>query len=55
MEDAIREALRFVGVELRENPSADRLKLIDEAAQKFDLNPMQTEFLTDKISSGSRQ
>lgn len=52
MDDAIAKAVRYVGSELKENPSADKSKLINEAAQKFDLTPLQEEFLTNKILSG---
>ena len=53
MNDTIREAVRFIGSELKENPDADKLKLIEVAAQKFDLNPMQTDFLTQKFILGA--
>ena len=52
MDDNINEAIKFVGGELKLNPDADKLKLINEASLKFDLNPMQTEFLTNKILLG---
>ncbi len=43
------EAMRFISGELKDNPEADRSKLIDQAAQRFDLDPMQTEFLISKF------
>ncbi len=49
MDDSIREAVKFIGGELKNNPGLDKIKLIDEASRKFDLNPMQTEFLTNKF------
>ncbi len=49
MDDSIREAVKFIGLELKSNPDLDRVKLVNEAAQKYDLNPMQTEFLTNKF------
>lgn len=52
MDDSISKAVQYVGMILKENPSADKAKLIDEAAQKFDLNPLQTDFLTNKILLG---
>ncbi len=45
MEDAI----RFISGELKTNPNASRSKLIEEAGQKFDLDPNQTEFLVNKF------
>jgi hypothetical protein len=44
MEDTI----RFISSELKENPDIDRTKLIERASQKFDLNPLQTDFLMNK-------
>lgn len=44
----LEDAIRYISLELQDNPNADRLKLIEEASQKFDLNPMQQEFLTNK-------
>lgn len=52
MDDSIREAVRFIGTELKSNPDLDKVKLVNQAAQKYDLNPMQTEFLTNKIILG---
>jgi hypothetical protein len=48
MNQAIENAIRFIGTELKENPAQDIARLIQEACQKYDLNPMQTEFLTNK-------
>jgi hypothetical protein len=44
----LEDAIRYIGGELMDNPHADIVKLIEEASQKFDLNPMQQEFLTNK-------
>jgi len=49
MSKPMEDAVRFIGTELKENPNADPSKLIEEASQKFDLNPMQTEFLINKF------
>ena len=49
MDDSIRKAVEFIGIVLKDEPDTDKLKLIDEAAQKFDLNPLQAEFLTNKF------
>ena len=53
MDDSIREAVRFIGTELKVNPELDKVALINQAAQKYDLNPMQTEFLTNKFLLGA--
>jgi hypothetical protein len=48
MDRSLEDAVRFISNELKENPDADKSKLIDIASQRFDLNPMQTEFLVNK-------
>jgi len=49
MNKPIEDAMRYIGTELKRDPNLDKSKLIEETAQKFDLNPMQTEFLVNKI------
>lgn len=51
MDDAIREAIRYVGTEIKLRPDSNKLELVTEASLKYDLNPLQTEFLTNKILS----
>ncbi|MBP7603163.1 MAG: hypothetical protein KBA15_04505 [Spirochaetes bacterium] len=48
MDSSMENAIRFISAELKENPGADKNALIDEASRKYDLNPMQTEFLVNK-------
>ena len=43
------EAIRFISLELKDNPDADRAKLIEKASQQFDLDPVQEEFLLNKF------
>ena len=43
--EIMQEVIRFISGELKSNPDADRTRLVNEASQKFDLNPMQTEYL----------
>jgi hypothetical protein len=47
------EAVRFISLELKDNPSADKIKLIEKASLMFDLNPLQTDFLMNKYVYGS--
>jgi hypothetical protein len=49
MNTSLEEAVRFISTELRDNPGTDKLKLIEVASQRFDLNPLQTEFLVNKF------
>ncbi len=48
MDKSMEDAFRFISQELKENPKANKSKLIEEASQKFDLDPKQTEFLINK-------
>lgn len=49
---AIEDAVRYISLELKDNPGADKTKLIEDASQKFDLSPIQTEFLLNKYVLG---
>ena len=44
-EAPIKQAVRWIEEQFRENPKADRLKLVDEASRRFDLTPLDTDFL----------
>ncbi len=39
------EVMKYISGEIQSNPDIDRSKLVNEASQKFDLNPMQTDYL----------
>ncbi len=43
--DTIRKAVKWVEEQLLENPNANRAKLAEQAALKFDLTPKDTLFL----------
>ncbi len=43
--DALRSALRWLAEQRLAEPGAPRMKLIDEAALRFDLAPNDVEFL----------
>ncbi|MDJ0723363.1 MAG: hypothetical protein QNJ04_17115 [Desulfobacterales bacterium] len=44
--DAIRKAVKWLSEERQADAAADISRLVEQAAVKFDLNPMETEFLT---------
>lgn len=48
MNKPMEDAVRFIGAELKENPDADKSALIEKAARRFDLTPMQEEYLITK-------
>jgi hypothetical protein len=47
MDQSVENAIRFISDALCENPKADKVKLIEAASERFDLNPMQEEHLYD--------
>ncbi|HEU4370839.1 MAG TPA: hypothetical protein VFV05_21670 [Methylomirabilota bacterium] len=44
-EAPIKQAVKWIDERLQDEPRADRLKLVDEAARRFDLSPLDAEFL----------
>lgn len=41
----IREALKWLAARRQEEPGTPRMKLIDEAGRRFDLTPLEVDFL----------
>jgi len=44
-EAPIKQAVKWMDEQLHEKPGADRVKLVDEASRRFDLSPLDAEFL----------
>lgn len=44
-EAPIRQAVKWIDEQLHDNPAADRMKLVDEASRRFDLSPLDEDFL----------
>ena len=44
-EAPIKQAVKWIDDQLHDNPALNRLKLVDEAARRFDLSPLDAEFL----------
>jgi len=53
MDDTMEKAIKYISDVLKDNPDADKLELVEETSRKFNLNPLQTEFLTNKIVYGN--
>lgn len=49
-EAPIKQAVQWIDEQLRDNPKADRTRLIDEAGRRFDLTPLDSEFLLRHLS-----
>ncbi|MBM4438847.1 MAG: hypothetical protein FJ027_00385 [Candidatus Rokubacteria bacterium] len=44
-EAPIKQAVKWIDDQLADTPDANRVKLIDEASRRFDLSPMDADFL----------
>ena len=54
-EAPIKQAVKWIDDQLHDNPKADRTKLIDEASRRFDLSPLDTDFLSRHLAERSRK
>ena len=53
-EAPIKQAVQWVDDQLRDRPEADRVALIDEASRRFDLSPMDSDFLFRHLAERGR-
>ena len=44
-EAPIKQAVKWIDDQLLDNPGADRVKLVDDASRRFDLSPLDADFL----------
>ncbi len=44
-EAPIKQAVKWLDDQLHDRPDADRVRLVDEASRRFDLSPLDTDFL----------
>ena len=54
-EAPIKQAVAWIDERLRDEPAADRLRLVDEAARRFDLSPLAADFLTRHLAERRRE
>jgi hypothetical protein len=50
-EAPIKQAVNWIDDQLRDKPGADRMALLDEAARRFDLSPLDAEFLLRHLAA----
>ncbi len=50
--ESLRRALRWLSEKRRDDPGTPRLKLIEEAALRFDLTPAEADFLVMEWKEG---
>lgn len=53
-EAPIKQAMAWIDDKLREKPDIDRVKLVDEASRRFDLTPLDADFLFRHLSERPR-
>ncbi len=53
-EAPIKQAVKWIDEQLADRPDADRTKLIDEASRRFDLSPLDEDFLLRHLASRSK-
>ena len=54
-EAPIKQAVAWIDARLRDEPGAERLRLVDEAARRFDLSPLDADFLLRHLAERGRQ
>jgi hypothetical protein len=54
-EAPIKQAVRWIDDQLRDQPEADRTALIDTASRMFDLTPLDAEFLYRHLAERARR
>ncbi|MFA5517697.1 MAG: hypothetical protein WDA74_00425 [Spirochaetota bacterium] len=52
MEESMKNAIKYISDQLKDEPGHNKNDLVDEASKKFDLSPLQTEFLINKYVMG---
>jgi hypothetical protein len=54
-EAPIKQAVQWIDDQLVDNPTADRVKLVDETSQRFDLSPLDTDFLSRHLAERAKK
>jgi hypothetical protein len=44
-ESPVKAAIKWIDEQVRDNPGVDRVKLLEQAARRFDLSPLEEDFL----------
>lgn len=53
-EAPIKQAVKWLDERLQDEPGADRLKLVDDAARRFDLSPLDADFLLRHLAERTK-
>ncbi len=52
-EAPIKQAVQWIDEQIHDHPDADRMKLVDEASRRFDLSPLDEDFLVRHLAERS--
>lgn len=53
-ESPIKQAVQWIDEQLEDHPGADRVKLIDEVSRRYDLSPLDEEFLLRHLAQRTK-
>ncbi len=54
-EAPITQAVKWIDDQLLDNPGADRVKLVDDASRRFDLSPLDADFLFRHLAERAKK
>ena len=54
-EAPIKQAVKWIDDQLLDNPGADRVKLVDEASRRFDLSPLDADFVFRHLAERAKK
>jgi hypothetical protein len=54
-EAPIKQAVKWIEDQLTDNPTMDRVQLVDAAARRFDLSPLDADFLFRHLAQRAKQ
>ena len=54
-EAPIKQAVKWIDDQLVDNSGADRVKLVDEASRRFDLSPLDADFLFRHLAERAKK
>ena len=54
-EAPIKQAVKWIDDQLVDRPEVDRVTLVDEAARRFDLSPLDTDFLFRHLAERAKR
>ena len=49
-EAPVKQAVAWIDEQLRQHPGADRVKLVEQASRRFDLSPLDEDFLVRHLA-----